>query len=123
MKTVAVLGASPKETRYANKAIKELLSGAYGDFKVIPVSPKGGVIHGESCLLSLSDISVPVDTLTMYVGAAISSKMVDQIIELNPKRIIFNPGTENPALMATAMDTGINCLEACTLIMLHTGQF
>ena len=123
METVAVLGASPKETRYANKAIKELVSGAYGDFKVLPVSPKGGVIYNQTCLISLGEISVPVDTLTMYVGGAISSKMVDQIIELNPKRIIFNPGTENPKLMVAATEAGINCLEACTLIMLHTGQF
>jgi len=123
METVAVLGASPKETRYANKAIKELLSGAYGDFRVIPVSPKGGVIHGEICLHSLSDISTPVDTLSIYVGPAISSTMIAEIIELNPKRIIFNPGTENPELMDSATSAGINCLEACTLIMLHTGQF
>ncbi|MCK5834299.1 MAG: CoA-binding protein [Lentisphaeria bacterium] len=123
METVAVLGASPKETRYANKAIKELLSGAYGDFKVIPVSPKGGVIHGEPCLVSLSEVTIPVDTLTMYVGSAISTKMISEILELKPKRIIFNPGTENPELMVVATETGIECLEACTLIMLHTGQF
>ena len=123
MKTVVVLGASPKPARYANRAIKELVSGAYGDFKVIPVSPKGGVIHGEPCLLSLSEISVPVDTLTLYVGAPISSKLITEIIELNPKRIIFNPGTENPELLSVAEEAGITCLEACTLIMLHTGQF
>lgn len=123
METVAVLGASPKETRYANKAIKELLSGAYGDFKVIPVSPKGGVIHGEPCLVSLSEVTIPVDTLTMYVGSAISTKMISEILELKPKRIIFNPGTENPELMVVATEAGIECLEACTLIMLHTGQF
>jgi predicted CoA-binding protein len=123
MRTVAVLGASPKKSRYANRVISELVSGRYGEFKVFPITPKGGVIYGEACLGSVSDIDQSVETLTMYVGAAISVPLIKQILELNPKRIIFNPGTENPELLSRATAKGIECLEACTLIMLHTGRF
>jgi hypothetical protein len=59
----------------------------------------------------------------MYVGAAISTGLKDKLIALNPNRVIFNPGAENAALVADLEKAGISCEEACTLVLLNTGQF
>ena len=123
MKKIVVLGASPKASRYSNKAVKDLVSGAYGEYEVIPVTPKGGEVHGISCHLTLDTVSAGVDTLTLYLGPTGSTAILANVLALKPKRIIFNPGTENELLQAKATAAGIECLEACTLILLHTGQF
>ena len=118
--TVVVLGASPKEERYSYMAIKDLIEAGH---QVIPVAPRGSKILGLSCLTSLADIDEAVDTLTMYVGAARSMPMIGEILKLNPGRIIFNPGAENDELESRAQAEGIETMEACTLVLLRTGQF
>ena len=119
-KTVVVLGASPKPERYSNQAVVMLKD--YG-YEVIPVNPSGVSIHGLSTLKSLDDIKVPVGTLTMYVGAKISTGQQDAILKLNPERVIFNPGTENSELENTLENSGIKIIHACTLVLLRTEQF
>jgi predicted CoA-binding protein len=64
-----------------------------------------------------------VDTVTLYVGPTISLTLKDKLIALKPRRVIFNPGTENAPLQLTLTSAGIACEEACTLVLLHTGQF
>ncbi len=118
--TIVVLGASKKPERYSNQAVRLLQS---HDYKVIPVTPAGGEICGIDAVTALSEISEPVDTLTMYVNASRSAAMQDDIINLNARRIIFNPGTENPDLEAACEEAGSEVIEACTLVMLNTGQF
>ncbi|MCF7816480.1 MAG: CoA-binding protein [Kiritimatiellales bacterium] len=118
--TVAVLGASPKPERYSNKAIKLLLEHGH---EVIPVHPAIPEIEGLPVVASLADIDKHVDTLTVYVSAALSTPLADAIIALNPARVIFNPGTENPSLKSALNDQGIPSEEACTLVLLNTGQF
>ncbi|MFA6715116.1 MAG: CoA-binding protein [Victivallales bacterium] len=119
-KTVAVLGASPKPERYSNRAVGMLLE--YG-YEVIPVNPSGAVIHGLTAVKGLDEIKSGIDTLTMYVGAQISSAREAAILKLNPARVIFNPGSENPALETVLTDAGIKVVHACTLVLLRTGQF
>ena len=63
------------------------------------------------------------DTVTMYVGPARQQDLVEPIIALAPKRVIFNPGTENPVAYAQLQAAGIEVIEACTLVMLRTRQF
>ncbi|MDF7823120.1 CoA-binding protein [Pontiellaceae bacterium B12227] len=118
--TVVVLGASPKPERYSNKAIR--LLGEHGH-RVVPVHPAIVEIEGLAVQSALNAITEPVDTLTLYVGAGISNPLSDQIIELNPRRVIFNPGTENPELYTRLSSAGIPFEEACTLVLLHSGQF
>jgi predicted CoA-binding protein len=118
--TVVVLGASPKPERYSNMAIKSLLEHGY---KVIPITPSGIEIHGLKTFKSLDEIDQPVDTLTMYINGERSSAIADSIINLRAKRIIFNPGTENPNLAQQCEATGSKTLQACTLVMLNTDQF
>jgi len=117
---VVVLGASPKRERYSNRAVRMLAE--YGH-RVTPVNPGVGVIEGLDVAHRLSDVAERPDTLTMYVGARISSEMEEEIVRLDPRRVIFNPGAENPALRRALEEQGIKTLEACTLVLLRTGQF
>jgi len=117
---VVVLGASPKPERYSNQAVAMLKEHAY---EVIPVNPSGISIYDLSTRKGLNEIKVPVETLTMYVGAKISSVQKDAILKLNPERVIFNPGTENPELETALENNGIKVIHACTLVLLRTGQF
>jgi len=118
--TVAVLGASKNPDRYSNMAVRRLREAGH---RVIPVNPALTEIEGLPVAKSLNDITDSIDTLTLYVGPQRSSPMIDDILRLAPKRVIFNPGTESQEL-ATALDrANIPHLEACTLVMLQTGQF
>jgi len=117
---VAVLGASTNEERYSFKAVKML--GDYGH-NPIPVHPKGHVVNGITALKSLEDIDEAVDTLSMYVNPKISNSATDSIIKLKPRRVVFNPGTENAQLAQKLQAEGIETIEACTLVMLRTEQF
>lgn len=118
--TVAVLGASPKEDRYSFKAVHML--NEYGH-KPIPVHPAGHTVDGVPGVKSLSDIDVDIDTLTVYVNSSISDKELDNILKLKPRRVIFNPGSENASLAAKLDEAGIEVVLACTLVMLRTEQF
>ena len=117
---VAVLGASPKEDRYSFKAVHMLKE--HG-FTPIPVHPAGHTVDGVPGLKALTEITKPIDTLTMYVNAGISDAEYDNIIALKPRRVIFNPGSENQTLAARLRDAGIEVVEACTLVLLRTDQY
>jgi len=119
-KTVVVVGASPNPERYSNKAVRALLDHGH---RVIPVHPAVSEIHGIPVARSLEEVNEEVDTVTLYVSAAISSKLQDTLLDLHPGRVIFNPGTENTDLRIALERENIECLEACTLVMLATGQF
>ena len=71
----------------------------------------------------IGDIKEEIDTLTVYVNAKISGGQFDAISALKPRRVVFNPGAENPELAAKLSDAGIEVIEACTLVMLRTQQF
>jgi len=117
---VIIVGASNKEDRYSYKAFKMLKE--YGH-NPIPISPRLSEIEGIKTYSSLSEAPSEIDTVTMYVGAKISDGMAEDLIKLKPKRIIFNPGSENPALASKLKENNIAVIEACTLVMLRTGQF
>jgi len=72
---------------------------------------------------SINNITEPIDTLSMYVAADISSNIAADILSVKPKRIIFNPGAENPDLAQKAKTQGIITVNDCTLVMLRSGQF
>lgn len=120
MENVAVVGASPKPDRYANKAMRML---AEYHHIPLPVSPVHSAIEGKPAVSSLKDIRDKVDTVTLYVGPARQAPVIDEIIETRPDRVIFNPGTENPAVYERLRSAGIEVTEACTLVLLKTGQY
>jgi uncharacterized protein len=119
-KRTIIVGASDKPDRYSHMA--QLLLREH-DHEVVPVHPKLASIAGIPVMTDLSQISDPVDTVTMYVGAAISSGLADKLIALKPRRVIFNPGAENPELAAKLEAAGVVTEEACTLVLLRTGQY
>jgi predicted CoA-binding protein len=91
-------------------------------FNTIPIHPKLKTISGIPVTESLTQVSGEINTITMYVGPQISQGLVLDLIRIKPKRIIFNPGSENPAIYEALKDSDIEVLEACTLVMLKTGQ-
>ena len=117
---VVIIGASDNPERYSHQA--QLLLRQHGH-EVVPVHPKLTEIEGVPVVADVSAISGPVDTVTLYVGPQISLTLKDKLIALKPRRVIFNPGTENAALEEALMAAGIACEEACTLVLLRTGQF
>jgi predicted CoA-binding protein len=118
--TVAVIGASPKPERYSNKAVRLLRE--YGH-TVLPVNPAQAEIEGIAVTRSIDALPRHVDTVTVYVGPDHSGALQPALLALRPGRVIFNPGAENPALERALQESGIRVEEACTLVLLRTGQF
>ena len=117
---VAVIGASNKPHRYSYQAVMLLKENGH---EVYPVHQRIKDIDGVQVYCSIKDIKEPIDTVTMYVSADISSVISEDILAVNPRRLIFNPGAENSALECKAKEKGIDAKNACTLVMLKTGQF
>ncbi|MCB0704644.1 MAG: CoA-binding protein [Saprospiraceae bacterium] len=118
-KKTLILGASPNPERYAYLAARSL--DAHGHNIVAIGFRKGlaGPVEIQPIGEPLSDI----DTITMYLNPSRQKEYYDYILETRPKRIIFNPGTENPELAALALEAGIEPVVACTLVMLSIGDY
>lgn len=117
---VVVLGASPKPERYSYKAVKLLAE--YGH-RVFPVNPYHREVAGIPCVASVAQLREKIDTVSVYVRAELLARDLAQLIALSPRRVIFNPGTESNEMMRALTVSGIRCEEACTLVLLRTGQF
>ena len=118
-KTTVVMGASLREDRYSNMAIRSLRE--HGQ-PVIAVGLREGKVLDVPIAKDIP-ANVKVETVTMYLNAYNQQPWEDRLLALKPKRIIFNPGAENHALAKKAEAQGIEAIEACTLVMLNTGQF
>ncbi|MBX2966832.1 MAG: CoA-binding protein [Cyclobacteriaceae bacterium] len=120
MKTV-IIGATPDPSRYAYLAA-EMLTENNQDF--VPVGIKKGIVFGKEILDIRAKPAIDdVDTVTLYIGPRHQPEWYDYILGLKPNRIIFNPGTENPVFEKLANEKGIDTTEACTLVLLRTGQY
>lgn len=119
MKKTIVLGVSPNPERYAYKATKKL---KYYGHEVIPMGIKKGEIEGITIQNDTPQYEA-IDTVTLYLNAENQKSYYDYILSLNPKRIIFNPGTENSELMRMAKEKGIESEVACTLVLLSLGDY
>lgn len=116
---VLVIGASLKTERYSNMAVKLLLGHQH---EVFAIGNQDGEIDGvkiERNKIMFNDI----DTITLYLNAARQKDYYEYMVALKPKRVIFNPGTENDELVALLAKNNISTEEACTLVLLRTGQF
>ena len=119
MKKTLILGASTNPSRYANLAAQRLVSHGH---PIINVGLKAGEVAGVA-IEKPEIIHTDLDTITLYLGPQNQPEYYDYILKSKPKRIIFNPGTENPELEELAEANGIECTEACTLVLLSTGQY
>lgn len=119
MKKTLIIGASEKPERYSNKAIRALLQHQH---PVVALAPRAGQVEG---ILFETEPKAfdSVDTVSLYVGPEIQNNYIDYVISLRPKRVIFNPGTENEAFAQKLQESGIDAEIACTLVLLRTGQY
>lgn len=115
-----ILGASPQPERYSFLAYRTL---AEKGFPFALVNPRYQDIEGHPVVPTLSQVTGPVETVSMYLSPDRQQSVADELVALRPGRVIFNPGSENPELEARLTAAGIPCLEACTLVLLRTGQF
>jgi predicted CoA-binding protein len=120
-KKTIVIGASNNPARYAYMAANMLTD---YEHEMVPVGIKKGAVAGEQ-ILDLRELPQveEVDTVTLYLGPHNQPEWYDYILGLNPKRIIFNPGTENTELTKMAGSKGIETVYGCTLVMLRSGTY
>lgn len=119
-KTV-IIGSVPKPYRYAYQAATML---ADRDFEFVPMGIQEGEVLGQQ-ILNVYDLPKleDVETITLYINPIRQKEWYDYMISMAPKRIIFNPGTENQEFKSMVQKAGIECIEACTLVMLSTGVY
>ncbi|MDB5230005.1 MAG: CoA-binding protein [Chitinophagaceae bacterium] len=118
-KKTVVLGASQNPSRYSFLAVQRLKAHQH---PIVAIGKKEGMV-GDQAIIKDHPVIDDVDTITLYLNPQNQKPYYDYILSLHPKRIIFNPGTENDELAAIATKNGIQPLEACTLVMLSTGQY
>ncbi|KAB1069472.1 CoA-binding protein [Tamlana haliotis] len=118
-KKTLVIGASLKPTRYSHLAIQSLVS---KEMEVVAFGLRKGEVSGveiDTTLIPYKNI----DTVTLYLNPTRQKEYYDYIITLNPKRVIFNPGTENPEFYELLKERDIFYETACTLVLLSTNQY
>jgi len=121
MKKTVLLGATPNPARYAYLAAERLTN---HNENFVPVGIKKGEVFGQEILdLRTRPEIEDVDTVTLYLNPTNQKEWEAYILSLKPKRIIFNPGTENPSLAEKAQAQGVETENACTLVMLGSGVY
>lgn len=121
MKKTVIIGASPNPSSYAYLAA-EMMSERNIPF--VPVGIKTGTLFGSQIQnIREKPLIEGIDTVTLYLGPQNQPEWYDYILSLKPKRIIFNPGTENPEFEKLAKKDGIDTCQACTLVLMSTGQY
>ena len=118
-KKTLVLGASDNPSRYSYLAIQRLLNHGH---PVVAIGRKHTLV-GDTQIENEKKEFKDVDTVTLYLNPGHQQEYYDYILSLKPKRIIFNPGAENDELADLALQNNIKPLEACTLVLLSTGQY
>ena len=118
-KTTLVVGASLKQDRYSNKAVLSLRNKSIRTFAF---GLRAGEI-GDVSVFTSFPVEAEIHTITMYVGAARQPQYYDDILNLMPARVIFNPGAENEVFANLLEENGIEPVEACTLVMLSIGNY
>lgn len=119
MKRTVVIGASDNESRYSNMATKRLLK--YGH-EVFPIGIRKGKIDTLDIITDRPVIE-NVNTVTLYIGPQNQDSWIAYVLSLNPKRIIFNPGTENSEFEQLANAKGVETVQGCTLVMLGADTY
>lgn len=119
VKKTVVLGASNNPERYSYLAVQKLVAHQH---TVVAIGNKIGKIGAIEIVIETPPLQ-DVDTVTLYLNPIHQKPYYDYILSLHPKRLIFNPGTENDELFALAKANNIVPMEACTLVLLGTGQY
>lgn len=118
-KNTLILGASENPARYSNMALHLLRQYQH---PVEAIGHKKGLIDDVEIHTEWK-VNRPIDTITLYLNPTNQKPYYDQILATAPNRVIFNPGTENEELQELLDQKNIGYMEACTLVLLHTGQY
>jgi uncharacterized protein len=118
-KPTVIIGASSNPERYSFKATESLKKHGHS---VFPIGVKAGEINGTEIINTKIELE-DIDTVSLYINSTNQKEWVDYIFKLNPKRIIFNPGTVNDEFIKLATQKGIECVDGCTLVMLGIGVY
>ncbi len=119
MPTVAIVGASPKPDRISHQAVQRYRSAGW---TVLPINPAGEAVDGLPALRALTEVTVPVDIVCLYVNPGIGIDLVDAIAACQPQLVWLNPGTESPELHAALQARGLKVVAACTLVVMAQGD-
>jgi predicted CoA-binding protein len=120
-KKTVIVGASTNPSRYSFMAAERLVE---NDHEIVPIGVKSGEVFGVSILsIGSKPLIGDVDTITLYIGPQHQPEHYEYLLSLKPKRVIFNPGTENAEFEKKVEESGAEALEACTLVMLSSGQY
>lgn len=119
MKTTLVFGASLKTNRYSNLAIRRLLQNG---IETQAFGLKSGQVGSVQIKTNLDELP-NIHSVTLYMNPERQKQYYQQLIVLQPERVIFNPGTENPEFYEILKKEGIEVEVACTLVLLSTGQY
>ena len=119
MKKTLIIGASNNPERYAFKAAERLLSHGH-EIELLGVRPD--VVFGHNIDTERKNYT-GLDTVTLYIGPKHQPEYYDYVLSLKPKRVVFNPGTENDEFEELLEKNGILAEEACTLVLLGTDQY
>lgn len=120
-KKTVIIGATDNPGRYAFLAAGMLKESGH---PIVPMSIHAGEVQGQK-MLDLNE-KIPVEgvhTVTMYINPSHQEEWEDYLLSLNPKRVIFNPGSENQGFRGRLEKAGVEPVEACTLVLLRTNQF
>lgn len=118
-KNTLVIGASDNSIRFSYLAVHRLRSNGH---LVKAIGKHKGTV-ADVAIETEKQVYQDIDTVTLYINPTHQKEYYDYILSLHPKRIIFNPGTENPELEELARNNNIETMEACTLVLLSTGQY
>jgi len=114
-----IIGASINPARYAYQAANKLVS--YGH-KIVQIGLKNGTVAGQAILIGKPEL-IDINTVTLYIGPAHQPDWYQYVLQLKPRRVIFNPGTENTAFANLLTQNHIEATEACTLVLLSIGAY
>lgn len=120
LRTTLVLGASGKPSRFSYLAVRSLVNHGH---RVVAVGARRDSAHGVEIETTPPSPMLGIDTITLYLNPNNQEGYLEYIVSCKPRRIIFNPGSENPKLLALARNNGIEVVFGCTLVMLKAGSY
>lgn len=118
--TTLIIGASEEPTRYSHMAANRLLDHGHA---ILMLGKRAGELRGQAIHTRMPAVAPAIDTVTLYVNPTHLEAYRDLIVGLQPRRVIFNPGTEHPEFMAELRAKGVEVQPACTLVMLSIGAY
>jgi len=119
MDKTLIIGASNNPERYSYLAAQKLLAHGY---EIEMIGKRAEIVFGRTIDTKKKEFE-DIDTVTLYISEKFQPEYYEYVISLNPRRVIFNPGTENPEFEKLLIQNDIHVEEACTLVLLGSGQY